>query len=228
MVREFAKLVRNHYTATTKSQNPQQFRKALKNIASYLCDGDQHDSHELLVILSGSGDFLELCTPRSRGRAEQTSRGFSENREQFHPSISRWRTDPVSCFWEVTGVVGALQGEQRLFYHGRVIRRDLQPNPMYEVQKGVSILSISRSVCTTIPPSTRCMSQCRRTRFRLQSLWFYSCILQRKTRSTSSIFLSLCRSSQATQWRCLICDYATSFVFSRIRSRTRMSISPAS
>ena len=49
MVREFAKLARVHYSNTVKSQNPQQFRKAIKNIASYLCDGDQHDSHEFLV-----------------------------------------------------------------------------------------------------------------------------------------------------------------------------------
>ena len=50
MVREFAKLARIHYSNAVKSQNPQQFRKAVKNIASYLCDGDQHDSHEFLVV----------------------------------------------------------------------------------------------------------------------------------------------------------------------------------
>lgn len=49
MVREFAKLARTHYSNQVKTQNPQAFRKSIKNIASYLCDGDQHDSHELMV-----------------------------------------------------------------------------------------------------------------------------------------------------------------------------------
>ena len=56
MVREFAKLARIHYSNTVKSQNPQQFRKAVKNIASYLCDGDQHDSHEFLVMPNKCAD----------------------------------------------------------------------------------------------------------------------------------------------------------------------------
>ena len=51
MVREFAKLARTHYSTKSKFQSPQDFRKALKNIASYLCDGDQHDSHELMVMI---------------------------------------------------------------------------------------------------------------------------------------------------------------------------------
>ena len=51
MVREFAKLARIHYSNTVKTQNPQSFRKSIKNIASFLCDGDQHDSHELLVMV---------------------------------------------------------------------------------------------------------------------------------------------------------------------------------
>lgn len=50
MVREFAKMARIHYSNTVKTQNPQSFRKSIKNIASFLCDGDQHDSHELLVL----------------------------------------------------------------------------------------------------------------------------------------------------------------------------------
>lgn len=68
MVREFAKLVRNHYSTKSKFQSPQDFRKSLKNIASYLCDGDQHDSHELMVFSFFLWSFLEFRITRIRRR----------------------------------------------------------------------------------------------------------------------------------------------------------------
>ena len=56
LVREFAKLARNHYSTSLKAQTTQGIRKAIKNIAPYLCDGDQHDSHELMVLVTPSCD----------------------------------------------------------------------------------------------------------------------------------------------------------------------------